>query len=86
MPRYKLHYEPDMTPRLDYQKQLHRMAKDLDRQVIERDNIQPVITWTLDLIHTIYPGAEVLGPVTVKGGAVIFLGDTGELIIKPIKE
>jgi hypothetical protein len=85
MPKYRFIYEPDFKPQLPYQSELDRIAKDLDRTEVEKESIEPVVEWTLDLFRTIYPGAECMGPVTKKGGAVIFLGDTGEVLIKPLQ-
>lgn len=84
MERFKIRFEPDFPPRLPFQHDLFQIASDLDRLVVPRQSITELIDWTLDLLKQIYPGVEVLGPVTVKGGAVIFLGDTGELTIKPV--
>lgn len=84
MLRFKLLYEPDMLPRLEYQRRLHTLGKDLDRTELTRKTIEEAIDWTLTLCQKIYAGAEVLGPVTKKGGAIIFLGDTGEIIIRPV--
>lgn len=85
MPSFKITYEPNFPPRLPFQKELHRLATDLDRLVVEKESITELIDWTLSTVQTIYPGAEVLGPVTDQGGAVIFLGDTGDIIIKPMQ-
>lgn len=84
MTRFRLTFEPDFPPRMEYQRNLARIGADLDHLVVDREDIQPLIDWTLALLRQVYPGAEVLGPVTKKGGAVIFLGDTGEILIKPI--
>lgn len=84
MTRFKFSYEPDQAPRLPFQKDLHRVACDLDRMVIEAESIEKLCSWTLSLIRQIYPGAEQLGPVTRSGGAVIFCGDTGDIHIRPV--
>lgn len=86
MNKYRFIYEPDFAPQIPYQTELDKIAKELDRTEVERESIEPVVEWTLDLFRKIYPGADKIGPVTKKGGAVIFLGDVGEIIIKPLQK
>lgn len=85
MPQFKLRFEPGETPRMSYQDSIVGIATDLDRMVVERDDIHQVINWTLALFRTVYRGAERMGPVKPRGGAIIDLGDMGELLIQPMQ-
>ena len=84
MPKYKLRYEAAQAPRMGYQFITDRVCQDLDRMVVDRDNIHIVANWALTLLRQNYTGAEILGPVKPQGGAVIDLGDLGELLILPM--
>lgn len=85
MPRFILEYEPDMPPRMAHQVAIDTIGRDLDGIVVEKKNIHELADWTLALFHKVYMGAERLGPINKEGGAVIFIGDTGEMLIKQVR-
>lgn len=84
MPKYQFIYEPDMEPRMSFQKTIDTMARDLDRIVVARP-LPELISWTESHFQQVFTGVHHLGPVKRGGGAIIFLGDTGDLLIRAVK-